>query len=35
MIIVLFRYDAGIVTTLSFWYDVCRHPPLVAPAADR
>ena len=30
-----FRYNAGIVTTLSISYDECRRPRRGAPAADR
>ena len=30
--IVLFRYDAGIVTPLSFWYDECRRPKTGHPS---
>jgi len=35
MKIVVFRYDAGIVTTLSISYDDCRYPRRSAPLADR
>ncbi len=35
MKIVLFRYDAEIIITLSIWYDECRHPRRGAPVADR
>ena len=35
MKIVVFRYDAGIVTTLSIWYDDCRRPRRGTPAVDR
>ena len=35
LIIIVFRYDAGIVTPLSIWHDDCRRPRRVAPAADR
>ena len=35
MKIVLFRYDAEIITTLSIRYDKCRHPRRGAPVADR
>ena len=33
--IVLFRYDAEIIITLSTWYDECRHPGRGSPVADR
>jgi len=32
---VVFRYDAGIVTTLSIGYDEYRRPRRGAPAADQ
>jgi hypothetical protein len=35
MKIVLFRYDMGMVTTLSLRYDDYRRPRRDAPAADR
>ena len=35
MKIILFRYDAEIVTTLSISYDDCRRPRRGAPAANR
>jgi hypothetical protein len=35
MKIVVFRYDAGIVTTLSIWYDDCRRPRRGTPEVDR
>jgi len=34
MKIVLFRYDTGIVSTLSLKYDDCRRSRRDAPAAD-
>jgi hypothetical protein len=34
MKIIVLRYDAGLVSTLSIWYDECRYPRGDAPAAD-
>ena len=33
MTIIVFRYDAGLVSTLSIWYDEYRHPRRGAPEA--